>query len=172
MLLGLGIMRKFAYLLIDNVSGEVEFCAEGGFQADPNESWSQYSMSIEKDELNEERLIVNMPIAGQERQVEFDTGFDSTLDITERTWDEFSNNLTVLRRGRSYFATPRGLVPCRDITVERLEVADTSIDNAIIHVKSNDTPFARGGFTLGMGYFQDAVIVLDFGRGLMWVKNP
>ncbi len=172
MLLGLGIMRKFVYLVIDNLDGEVEFCAEGSFQADPNGPWSQYSMSIEKDELNQERLMVNMQIAGQERQVVFDTGFDGTLGIIERTWDELSDKLTVLRRGHSYFATPRGLVPYRDITVERLEVADRLIDNAIIYVKSNDTPFARGGFTLGMGYFQDAVIVLDFERGLMWIKNP
>lgn len=172
MLLGLGIMRKFVYLVIDNLDGEVEFCAEGSFQADPNEPWSQYSMSIEKDELNQERLMVNMRIAGQERQVVFDTGFDGTLGIIERTWDELSDKLTVLRRGHSYFATPRGLVFYRDITVERLEVADRLIDNAIIHVKSNDTPFARGCFTLGMGYFQDAVIVLDFERGLMWIKNP
>ena len=172
MLLGLGIMRKFVYLVIDNLAGEVEFCVKGSFQADPNEPWSQYSMSIEEDEQNQERLFVDMPIAGQARELVFDTGSDCGLDITERTWDELSDKLTVLRRGHSFFATPRGLVPYRDITVERLEVADTLIDNAIIHVKSNDTPFARGGFTLGMGYFQDAVIVLDFERGLMWIKNP
>jgi hypothetical protein len=171
-LLGLRIMRKFVYLVIDNIAGEVEFCAKGSFQADPNEHWSQYSMSIEEDEWDQERLMVNMRIAGQERQVVFDTGFDGTLSITERTWDELSDKLTVLRRRHSYFATPRGLVPCRDITVERLEVADTLVDNAVIYVKSNDTPFARGGFTLGMGYFKDAVIVLDFERGLMWIKNP
>ncbi|MHC4314438.1 MAG: hypothetical protein ACYSW3_18455 [Planctomycetota bacterium] len=51
-------------------------------------------------------------------------------------------------------------------------MADASINNAIIFVESIDTPFGGEFFTLGMGYFQDIVIVLDFGRGLMWIKNP
>jgi hypothetical protein len=171
-ILGLGLIRKFVYVLIDNITGEVEFCMEGSFEADPNESWSQYSMSIETDDQNQERLLVDMPIAGQARKVVFDTGSDCGLVTTEKIWEEFSDNLTVLRSRDSRLGTPGGIVACRKITVEKLQVADASINNAIIHVKSNDTPFARGSFTLGMGYFQDAVIVLDFGRELMWIKNP
>jgi len=170
--LGLGLIRKFLYVLIDNITSEVEFCTEGSFETDPNESWSQYSMSIEKDELNQERLMVDMPITGQTRKVFFDTGSNCGLMTTEKIWEEISGNLTVLRSRDSRLGTPEGIVACRKITVEKLQVADASINNAIIFVESIDTPFGEEFFTLGMGYFQDTVIVLDFERGLMWVKNP
>jgi predicted aspartyl protease len=169
--MGLGLIRKFLYVLIDNITGEVEFCTEGSFEADPNESWSQYSMSIEKDEMNQERLMVDMPIAGKTRKVVFDTGSNCGLMITEKIWEKLSGNLTVLRSRGSRLGTPEGIVACRKITVEKLQVADASINNAIIFVESIDTPFGGEFFTLGMGYFQDIVIVLDFGRGLMWIKN-
>lgn len=170
--LGLGLIRKFLYVLVDNITCEVEFCTKGGFEAEPNESWSQYSMSIEKDELDQERLMVDIPIAGQTRKVVFDTGFNCGLTTTEKIWEKLSDNLTVLRSRDSRLATPEGIVACRKITVEELQVADASINNAIIFVESIDTPFGEEFLTLGMGYFQDTVIVLDFERGLIWVKNP
>ncbi|MHC4086909.1 MAG: hypothetical protein ACYSU5_17135, partial [Planctomycetota bacterium] len=95
--MGLGLIRKFLYVLIDNITGEVEFCMKGSFEADSNESWSQYSMSIEKDEMNQERLMVDMPIAGKTRKVVFDTGSNCGLMITEKIWEKLSGNLTVLR---------------------------------------------------------------------------
>lgn len=170
-ILGLGLIRKFVYVLIDNITGEVEFCMKDSFEADPNESWSQYSMSIEKDEQNQERLLVDMLIAGQARKVEFDTGSDCGLVTTKKLWEELSNNLAVLRSRNSRLGTPEGLVACRKITVEKLQVADASINNAIIFVESSNTPLGEERFKLGMGYFKDTVIVLDFGRGLMWIKN-
>jgi hypothetical protein len=171
-ILGLGLIRKFVYVLIDNVNGEVEFCMKDGFEADPNKLWSQYSMSIEKDEQDQERLMVDMPIAGQARKVEFDTGSDCGLVTTKKMWEQLSDNLTVLRSRESRLGTPEGLVACRKITVDKLQMADTSINNAVIFVEISDTHLGEESFELGMGYFKDAVIVLDFGRGLMWVKNP
>ncbi|NIP23770.1 MAG: hypothetical protein GWN67_15830 [Phycisphaerae bacterium] len=170
--LGLGLIRKFLYVLIDNITCEVEFCTKGGFEAEPNESWSQYSMSIEKDELDQERLMVYIPIAGQTRKVVFDTGFNCGLTTTEKIWEKLSDDLTMLRIRNSRLATPEGIVACRKITVEKLQVANASINNAIIFVESIDTPFGEKFLTLGMGYFQDTVIVLDFERGLMWIKDP
>lgn len=170
--LGLGLIRKFSYVLIDNITCEVEFCTKGGFEAEPNESWSQYSMSIEKDELDQERLMVDMPIAGRTRKVVFDTGFNCGLTTTEKIWEKLSDNLTVLRSRDSRLGTPEGIVACRKITVEKLQVADVSINNAIIFVESSDTPFGEEFLTLGMGYFEDTVIVLDFQRMLLCVKNP
>jgi hypothetical protein len=170
--LGLELMRKFAYLLIDNIAAEVEFCAKDSFQPDANESWSQYPMSIEKDEWNQERLMIDIPIGGETRQAVFDTGSDGGLDMTEGVWQQFRSNLTVQKRRESYLATPRGLVACSRITVKRLAVGDRLINNATINVVSNDTPFQRQNLTLGMRYFQDTGIVLDFQRMLMWVKYP
>lgn len=173
-LLGLGLIRKFVYVLIDNITGEVEFCVKGSFEADPNESWSQYSMSIETDDQNQERLMVDMPIAGQAREIVFDTGYGGGLVMTERIWEGFSENLTVIRTRDALLATLLGLEPCHDIIVEKLEVGGRSINNATIAVtvESDSNLSRQESITLGMMYFKDTVVVLDFERGLMWVKNP
>lgn len=173
-ILGLGLIRKFVYVLIDNITGEVEFCVKGSFDADHDSSWSQYSMSIEMDDQNQERLLVDMPIAGQARELVFDTGSACGLDMTERMWEGFSENLTVIRTRDALLATLLGLEPCRGIIVEKLEVGDRFINNATITVtvESDSNLSRQESITLGMMYFKDTVVVLDFERGLMWVKNP
>jgi hypothetical protein len=172
-LFGLELMRKFAYILIDDVASEIEFCAKGSFQADSNQSWSQYSMSIERDEQNQQRLMVEIPIAGQPRRVELDTGAASGLILTENIWPKIAPGLQVRRQEKDRLGTPlAGWLPCKKITVDQLTIGNISISDARIHVTAKDYLFGQDDFTLGMGFFIDTVIVLDFERGLMWIKNP
>ncbi len=47
-----------------------------------------------------------------------------------------------------------------------------SINDAQVHVTADDNPFGRDNFTMGIGFFRETVIVLDFERNLLWIRNP
>jgi hypothetical protein len=171
-LFGLAFLQKFAYVLIDNVAGEIEFCAKGDFTPNPDTSWSKYPMFIEKDHRRRERLMVDVPIEGKVTNLKFDTGATAGLLIREKVWNQLSENLTVLRKHNSFMVTLGGKVPCREITVEKLQVGDSLVKSAIIFVESDKTSFLEETPMLGMGYFKNMAIVLDFQQRLLWVKNP
>jgi hypothetical protein len=107
-LFGLAFLQKFEYILIDNVTGEIEFCAKGDFTPDLNESWSRYPMLIEKDQRGRESLMVDMPIESKITKLEFDTGATCGLFTREKIWNQLSENLTVLRKNNSFMLTPGG----------------------------------------------------------------
>jgi len=171
MLLGLGLMQKFEYVLIDNINSEVEFCEEGSFSADSNESWSQYPISIEADILNVSRLMVEIPIADEERKIILDTGADGSLLITEKIWETFSSGLKIVDESPDRVRMRDGWKEIKKIVVEKLTVGEESIANAKIGVMSNDSIFGENFSLLGMDYFADTVVVLDFGRKLFWIRN-
>ncbi len=170
-LLGLGLMQKFEYVLIDNINSEVEFCKEGSFRANSNESWSQYRISIEADRQNVLRLMVEIPIAAEERKIILDTGADGGLLITEKIWETLSAGLKIVDESSDRIRMRDGWKVVKKIVVEKLTLGEESISNATISVMSNDSVFGENFSLLGMDYFADTVVVLDFGRKLFWVRN-
>ena len=171
--LGLGLMRKFSYIRIDNVDREIEFGAKKTFNPQDDNQWNQYPMVIERDEKGNTKLMVNIPIAGHLRHITFDTGSASGLTLTEKIWNQVSPGLKSVHEEKYRLATPlAGWLPCRRITVKRLKLASIPISNAQINVTSNNNPFGEDDFTLGMGFLKETVIVLDFESKLLWIRNP
>jgi len=81
--------------------------------------------------------------------------------------------IRVAQQKKERLATPlSGWLPCRQMTVEQLTLGNISINDAPIHVIADDNPFGWNEFTLGTGFFKETVIVLDFERNILWVKNP
>jgi len=171
-LLGLGLMQKFEYVLIDKINSEVEFCKECSFRADSNESWSQYPISIEADRQNVSRLMVEIPIAAEERKIILDTGADGGLLITEKIWETFSAGLKVVAQSSDRVRMRDGWNEVKKIVVEKLTLGEESINNATIIVMSNNSIFGENFSLLGLDYFADTVVVIDFGRKLFWIRNP
>lgn len=171
--LGLGLMKEFSYILIDNVTREVEFAANNSFNPQDNNQWHQYPMTIEHDEKPNAGLIVDIPLVDQPRRIKLDTGASPGLILTESIWTTFSSDLQIRHQKKERMATPLfGWLPCRMITVEQFILGNISINDARIHVIADDTPYGHDEFTLGMGFFRETVIVLDFERNLLWVRNP
>jgi hypothetical protein len=56
--------------------------------------------------------------------------------------------------------------------VEQLTLGNISTNDTMIHVIADDNPFGKDEFTLGIGFFGETVIVLDFERNLLWIRNP
>jgi hypothetical protein len=45
------------------------------------------------------------------------------------------------------------------------------LTRATVHVTEDDNPFGPDDLTLGMSYFRDTVIVLDFRHNRLWIRN-
>jgi len=169
-LVGLRLMKSFKYILIDGIAGEVEFCGEGSFEPDPNDLWPHYSMRVEQQGRNLERLMVTMPLAGEKRKVMLDTGADCGMLVCEKKWQALSAGLEVVKQSRDRVRMRDGWKAITVRTVASMNVGAKTIENAAVHVMA-DEDAAEDYFLLGMGYFTDTVIVLDFVHGLLWVKG-
>jgi hypothetical protein len=116
---------------------------------------------------------VDIPLAGQIQRTEFDTGAAPGLILTESIWSKISSGLNIRHQEKARLRTPlSGWLPSRKITVEQLDLGNISINDARIHVIADDNPFGPDEFTLGIGFFRETVIVLDFERKILWVRNP
>ena len=174
MIAGLGVLRQFKYIAFDSINREVEFSIEKAFRPEQPDSWAQYSFVIEEDLGGNAFLFVKIPIAGHETEVQLDTGSGRGLAITEDLWKKMAEGIrhAKLRKGIDLYPYI-GLLPCRRGVVPRLRVGNRIVTNAMISVFPDDSPIVdRCSGWLGMQYFHDTIIVLDFERSLMWVKNP
>ena len=174
MIAGLGVLRQFKYVAFDSINREVEFSIERAFKPEQPDSWAQYSFVIEEDLGGNAFLFVKIPIAGHETEVQLDTGSGRGLAISEELWKAMKEKIgpTKLRKGKDLYPYI-GLLPCRHGAVAQLEVGNRIVKKAEVSVFPDDSPVVdRCSGLLGMQYFQDTVIVLDFERNLMWVKNP
>lgn len=167
---GLRLMKSFRYILIDGIAGEVEFCGGGSFEPDPNDSWPHYAMHVVQKGSNLERLMVTMPLAGETREVMLDTGADCGMLVCADKWQTLSGGLNVVKQLRQGARMRDGLKRLTVMTVESMNVGATTIERAAVHVMA-DEEAAEDYFLLGMGYFTDTVIVLDFVHSLLWVKS-
>ena len=170
-LFGLGLLHRFRYFLIDNVASEVEFGMRESFQADPLYMWGQYRMSIETTKRNARNLMIHTTIAGEETKARLDTGTNWSLALSQNVWSKLSTELHVLNESRGQARFFHGWNDINTITVAELSVGDKCMTNTPI-VVLNDTVFGENFILIGMDYFKDTVIVIDFEHSLLWVRKP
>ncbi|MHC4211778.1 MAG: pepsin/retropepsin-like aspartic protease family protein [Planctomycetota bacterium] len=169
--IGLELLKGFRYILIDNKKQEVEFSGDTSFATEPNESWNKYTAVIEPNETGKRKIIVEIPIGGVIRRVIFDTGTSSGLVIPESVWNQMRSEFKVVESKCDRARMLHGFEPCDHVTVEEVTVGGKNINKAIIDVLGDDSPFGADFFLMGMGFFHDKVIVIDFDHKLFWVKD-
>ena len=167
-LFGLGLMHKFRYFLIDNVTPEVEFSLHDSFKAEPVEMWRHYHMSVEKTEKNTKKLMIHITIAGEEIKANLDTGTEWCLAMSQSAWNKLSTKFHVLKESKDRARFFNGWKDIKKITVKQLSIGDKSLTDASI-VVFNDSLFGENFIIIGMDYFKDTVVVIDFQRNLVWV---
>ena len=168
--LGLKFLRRFKYILFDNINSEVEF-SPVSFRAEPNEQWKQYKMSFEKYYDNLTRTMVEIPIAGDSAKIMLDTGAGISLLMSQSKWEKFSEKVDVIKEANARIQAVHGLDDVNEIIVEELIVGEKRIPDAPIHIFSDDSLLGPDYFILGIGCFKDTVIVLDFEHNLLWIKR-
>ncbi len=171
---GLPALRGFKYIVFDSISEEVELSPDKVFEPEQPDVWAQYSFRIEEDLGGNTFLFVKIPIAGEETELQLDTGSGKGLAISEELWEKMRENIppVKLRKGKDLYPYI-GSLSCKRGVVPELGVGGRTVTNAKISVFPDDSPIVDGcSGLLGMQYFQDTAVVLDFERDVMWVKNP
>jgi hypothetical protein len=171
-LLGLGLMREFRYILFDCVHKELTLSAKQSFMPTPDSQWQQYPFKIEEDIIKNFRLTVDIPIEGNNYHIALDTGQSEALVVDTKFFDEFSKSVKVTARKQklkqiNYFT---GWYDCQKVVLPELGFCRRKVKNAQIIIRPDDTAFKYPNF-VGMQCFADTVFVLDFERELLWVKN-
>ena len=170
---GLETLQKFKYIAFDSIKKEVELSPNDAFQPEHPDLWTKYPFSIEEDLGGNVSLIVKIPIAGQEVELQLDTGSGRGLAISEDLWEQMSKKFrnVKLRKARDLYPYI-GLLLCKRGIAAELEIGNRKVKNAMISVFPEDSPIVdQCQGMLGMQYFQDTVMVLDFEQNLMWIKN-
>jgi len=172
-LVGLPAMRTFKYIMFDSISREAQLSLNNVF--DPNEwdLWERYPFSIEEDFHGNAFLFVELPIAGKQTELQLDTGSARGLAVSEGLWKQMQPKIHTgtMRKGNELYPYI-GRLQCRRGVIPKLEVGHRTVENAMISIFPNDSPLVEDcQGLLGMQYFQNTVMVLDFERNLMWINH-
>ncbi len=172
-ILGLPALREFKYFLFDSINKEVEFSTDKDFQTQDGKLWMQYPLSIEEDFHGNAFLFVQIPVAGTSIEVQLDTGNGNGLAVTEQLWNQIQNGIPKVSLTKVTQLYPFiGRLKCRRGSIPEFEFAGRIIKNANVSVFPDENVLLEEcGALLGMQYFRNTVIVLDFERDLLWVKK-
>ena len=174
---GLLLLQRFKYVAFDSINEEVEFSTAQSFHPEDRTLWSRYPFSKLSDSKGIPRIFVEIPIAGRNMNLAFDTGCQGALFTTEKIWKQTQKRLHKVKKSIKSVYAPfmGGNIRSRVVTVKELNVGDRIVKNAFVAIVPNDTSISESmknmEVLLGMQCFSDTTVVLDFERDVMWVKN-
>ncbi len=176
-LVGLSLLMRFKYVAFDSINKEVEFSTAQSFHPQDQTLWSRYPFSKLSGSEGNPRIFVEIPIAGQNMNLVFDTGCQPALFTTEKIWQQTQKRLHKVKKSiKSVFAPfIGGNIRARTVIVKELNVGDRIVKNAFVAIVPDTSIFGSSMKNqeglLGMQCFADTTVVLDFERDVMWVKN-
>jgi hypothetical protein len=170
LILGLPFMMRMKYLLMDGERKELEMSADRSFTAKGTDSWEQWPCAIHEGPI----LVVEIPIMGREMSLRLDTGSGGGLEIKESVWRDIREEFPPvnLRKDTRFYPLAGGRIPSREGLVKNMMVGTRRVQDGKLVVLSDDARAvdqAQG--LLGMEFFNDTTMVLDFERNLMWVRR-
>ncbi len=173
-IVGLPTLQEFKYIAFDGIKKEVEFSPKKVFEVKEPQLWAKYPLTIEEFLGGNAYLFVKIPIAGEEIELQLDTGSGNGLSIPKELWERMRQKIqhAKLRQRRELYPYISSL-ECEKTIIPKLDVGNRTIKNAKVSIFPDDSPLLENCEGLiGMQYFRDTVMVLDFERNLMWVKSP
>ena len=177
-ILGLPALREFKYIVFDNVNKKVEFSYNKLFKPlnlpfeKQRQRWVQYPISIEEDFYGNAFLFVEIPILGEKTELQLDTGSGRGLAVAEELWEKISRKIQGVKLSKAKVLYPyMGQLRCKRGIIKKFQLGKKIVRNAKISVFPNNSPVvSESQGVLGMQYFQDTVMVLDFENELMWLR--
>jgi hypothetical protein len=172
-IVGLPALQQFKYIMFDSVKKEVEFSHSKLFRAEKLQLWEQHSFIIEEDFHGNAFLFVRIPISGKQIELKLDTGSGRGLAISEDLWQGIRGEIhdVKLRKQRDIYPYI-GSLACERGVIPKLRVGNRMVKNAKVSIFPNESKLLEQNEGLiGMQLFRDTVMVLDFERNIMWVKN-
>lgn len=170
---GLPLLRQFSYIAFDSVIQIVEFSLGGKFLPSESAQWAHYKFEIVEDLAGNTFLFATIPIAGLDMKLQLDTGSGRGLAVRTELWNQLRNRIPKVKLKKDAELYPyMGWFNCQKGRIAKLEVGDRTVQDAELAVFPDDCPLVEDcQGLLGMQCFHDTVIVLDFERNLMWVRN-
>ena len=171
--LGISIMSRFRYIHFDNTKMQLEFSYNHSFHPGKPIKWAQYPFVLQEKEGGGNRIMVDIPIAGETCNIYFDTGGSGTV-IMPGMWEKIRERITATTPKQSKFLTyQHGSLPCHKVVAKMLSVGNVAIKNAEIVIMPKGTPYLPKDVPgyVSIWTFKDTSVVLDFERNLMWIKN-
>ena len=167
LILGREFIRSFDYVMFDNVHKEAVFSKEDEFIPDNPQSWSSYPFIEDPNGGN--TIVVKIPLAGKVLDIAFDSCWgEPGLFINKKHWEAVKQDLSFKLQGKFNGVTYQGIkLPGRKATISSLSIGEKTLKNAKVHI--SDDP--NGYSVLGLDYFQDTSVVLDFVNNLFWIKK-
>ena len=170
---GVPALRRFSYVAFDNIKEELELSLSNKFSCRQPHLWSQFPFVIEEDLAGNAYLYVDIPVAGKQTELQLDTGSGMGLVLAEKLWEEIHQGVHRIKLRKAKDLYPYiGWLDCKKGVIRNLNVGGDIVSNAQISIFPDDSPLLEHGKgLLGMQYFRNSVVVLDFERSIMWVKN-
>jgi hypothetical protein len=172
-IIGLPALRELSYVLLDDVRQEAEMSLRAPFEPTRPENWSRYPLTVLDDAHGYPSLFAHLTLAGQSLPVQLDTGSAGGLAATDRLWRQISGEFPGVTLKQDAVLYPYiGRLSCQRGIVPRLELGTQTLRQWEVLVFPDDSAlFADGQAIIGMGCFRNAIAVLDFQRGVLWVRD-
>lgn len=167
LILGRDFIKSFDYVMFDNVHKKAVFSKEDAFAPDNPQLWSSYPFTEDPNGGN--TIVVKIPFAGKVLDIAFDSCWAKPgLFINKKHWEAIKQDLNYKLQGKVNRVTYQGVkLPCTKAKVSSLSIGEKTLKNTKIDI--SDDP--NGYSVMGLDYFQDTTVVLDFVNNLLWVKK-
>jgi len=172
-LLGLELMRQFAYILFDNAGRQVVFSPFDPFDPDDDNRWVSHPFELERVD-GQLRLMMDISLGSSDVHVEFDTcGAKPGLVLRQDMWRRIFAN-TKARGGskRLYRSYQYGWDRCRRYVLPHVQIGPVALKNIGADALRDDCRFAQDfDGILSLHCFRKTAVVLDFKKNLLWVRK-
>ena len=166
-LLGLGLLKEFSYIRFDNIEKEVELSVTRVFEPDESELWDSYPL-----EIRNARLMVEMPVEGQDFNLMFDTcgRYGMVIGPDFRGKMPLKVNAEKIRDSK-FQSGFLGELPCKRAIINELNIGNVMAKNTEILILPEDSPYMQAANSISMKFFKKNIVVLDFESGTMWIRK-
>ncbi len=173
----LPLMSKFKYFKFDTPAKQVQFSGKKSFEPEIDDDWHRFPVTVgwENGDPSKQFVFMDLEVNGKRIRPLLDTGAGLGLMMNKRLWDQVKDGFQETRRQKFNFILPfhfEGNKPrCTNITVKNLQLGDIKMTNAEITVLPETKNWKKTDCIIGMGYFREKTVVLDFERSTLWVKK-
>jgi len=172
-LLGLDLMRHFAYILFNNAQREVVFSPFDSFDPGDGAAWVSHPFALERVD-GELRLMTDISIGRGDVHVEFDTGGGKPgLLLRQDTWQKISADAGArggskkLQQSYQY-----GWNWCRQYVLPNVQLGPLTLKDIKTNVLPDDSRLGQDyEGILSLHCFRKTAVVLDFKKSLLWMRK-
>ncbi len=167
--IGLGILEKFSYIMIDTRSGVVRFSKNQKFEP-LGGGWGRMEMRFGQDRFGQRRLFVRAKICGVDTELIFDTCGGSDIKLTNQSWGKIKDSAGDYQSYLSMVTYAQfGQVECETIRGESLTLASQPLASSQLKIISEQMQYAQN--ILPISVFEGKAVIIDFLNMVLWAKQ-